>query len=49
MTKQELLREAMGLSDLTAKGSREELSALDLKLLEPNKKYAVFFLPLEGA
>lgn len=34
-------------SDLTAKGSREDLAALDLKLLEPGKKYAVFFVPLD--
>ena len=34
-------------SDLTAKGTREDLAALDLKLLEPGKKYAVFFISLD--
>lgn len=46
MNKQELLREAMGLSDLTAKGTPMELGELNLGLLEPGKKYAVFFVPL---
>ena len=42
----EELEPIMAKSDLTAMGNREQLKEINLNLLDPRKKYAVFFIPL---